>query len=291
MGIDLKQMKNKLNKLQNTQRRSAEQWKPTPGKHQIRIVPYKYNPDNPFIELYFHYNVKGKTYLSPISFGRPDPIAEFASKLKRMGDRDDWKAGKNMEPKLRTYVPVIVRGEEDQGVRFWGFGKTVYQDILGYIADPDYGDITDPKTGRDVTVEYQSAEDAGTQYPVTTIRVKPNQTPIMEDMDKAKELIEDQVEIGELYTELSYDELAEVLNNWLNPDADNNEVTPDTSTSGNTLSNNSKKSKDSSAAPFDADDDGLDRLDDLDDSDSSDDKKKDVKVDEVSKAFDDLFDD
>ena len=60
------------------------------------------------------------------------------------------------EPKLRTFVPVIVRGEEGEGVRFWGFGKTVYQEILGYITDPDYGDITDPTSGRDLTIEYKS---------------------------------------------------------------------------------------------------------------------------------------
>ena len=50
-----------------------------------------------------------------------------------------------MEPKLRTFVPILVRGQEGEGIKFWGFGKTVYQEILGYIADPDYGDITDPK--------------------------------------------------------------------------------------------------------------------------------------------------
>jgi hypothetical protein len=120
----------KQNKLQNTQRKSDSLWKPTPGKHQVRIVPYKFNKDNPFIELYFHYNVNNKTYLSPQSFNRPDPIVEFADKLKRMGDKEDWRAAKQMEPKLRTFVPVIVRGEEGEGVRFWGFGKTVYQETL-----------------------------------------------------------------------------------------------------------------------------------------------------------------
>ena len=60
----------------------------TPAKHQVRIVPYKFNKDNPFIELTY-YNINNKTYLSPQSFGRPDPIVEFADKLKRMGDKDD----------------------------------------------------------------------------------------------------------------------------------------------------------------------------------------------------------
>lgn len=227
MALDINAIRGRLNKLQNTQKKSDALWKPTPGKHQVRIVPYKFNKDNPFIELYFHYNVNNKTYLSPISFGRPDPIVEFADKLKRMGDKEDWKAAKAMEPKLRTFVPVIVRGEEGEGIRFWGFGKTVYQEILGYIADPDYGDITDPVEGRDLTVEYVSAEDAGTSYPTTTLRVKPNQTPISEDKTRATDFIENQTAITELYQELSYDELKGVLESWLNPSATGESQSPE----------------------------------------------------------------
>jgi hypothetical protein len=137
-----------------------------------------------------------------------------------MGDKEDWKAAKAMEPKLRTFVPVIVRGEEGEGVRFWGFGKTVYQEILGYIADPDYGDITDPNSGRDLTIEYKSAEEAGTSYPTTTIRVKPKASPVTEDEAKVTQFLESQTEITDLYSELSYDELKSVLEGWLNPNAE-----------------------------------------------------------------------
>jgi hypothetical protein len=219
MAINLDAIKSRLNKLQNTQRKTVELWKPTPGKHQVRLVPYKFNKDNPFIELYFHYNINNKTYLSPISFGRPDPIVEFADKLKRMGDKEDWKAAKRMEPKLRTFAPVLVRGEEGEGVRFWGFGKTVYQEILGYIADPDYGDITDASEGRDIVVEIQSAEDAGTSYPVTTIRVKPKETPLSDTKEQLDGFLNNQVAITDLYQELTYDELKSVLEGWLNPSA------------------------------------------------------------------------
>jgi hypothetical protein len=235
MALDINAIRGRLNKLQNTQKKTDALWKPTPGKSQVRIVPYKFNKDNPFIELYFHYNVNNKTYLSPASFGRPDPIVEFADKLKRMGDKEDWKAAKAMEPKLRTFVPVIVRGQENEGVKFWGFGKTVYQEILGYIADPDYGDITDPMAGRDLTVEYISAEDAGTSYPTTTLRVKPNQTPLAEGGDIAK-FLENQTEITELYQELSYAELKNVLEGWLNPSATSDEDETESSVAAETLS-------------------------------------------------------
>jgi len=217
--MDISLALKRFNSLQNTSKKSDSLWKPTPGKHQIRLVPYKFNKDIPFIELFFHYNINNKTYLSPISFGRPDPIVEFAEKLKRTGDTDDWKAGKKMEPKLRTFAPVIVRGKENEGVKFWGFGKTVYQDILGYIADPDYGDITDPMNGRDIVLEITSAEESNAAYPTTTIRVKPSQSKVADTAEGIQSVLENQKDITELYSELSYAELKGVLENWLNPSA------------------------------------------------------------------------
>jgi hypothetical protein len=217
--MDISLALKRFSSLQNNTKKSDSIFKPANGKSQVRIVPYKFNKDIPFIELYFHYNINNKTYLSPMSFGRPDPIVEFAEKLKRTGDTDDWKAGKKMEPKLRTFVPVIVRGKESEGVKFWGFGKTVYQDILGYIADPDYGDITDPNTGRDIVLEVMSAEESNASYPTTTIRVKPAVSKLADSPETIQQLLDGQKEITELYQELSYAELKSVLENWLNPSA------------------------------------------------------------------------
>ena len=121
--MDLNAIKSKLNQLQKQTNTKDNFWKPEPGKQLIRIVPYKHNKDNPFIELFFHYNLGNKTYLSPVSFGRPDPVNEFADKLKSTGNKDEWIQGKRLEPKMRTFAPVIVRGKESEGVKFWGFGK------------------------------------------------------------------------------------------------------------------------------------------------------------------------
>ena len=221
--MDLNAIKKRLNQLQTTNNRTSSLWKPQPGKTQIRIVPYAFNKDNPFIELFFHYNLNNRSYLSPISFGRPDPIEEFAQKLKGSGSKEDYQLSRKLEAKMRTFAPVIVRGEEKQGVKFWGFGKTVYQELLSIIADPDYGDITDPVNGRDVSVEFITAEESGASFPKTNIRVKPNQTPISEEPD-VLELVKTQQDIKEIYQELSYDDLTEVLNEWLNPSEDSSET-------------------------------------------------------------------
>ena len=215
--MDISLALKRFQSLQNNTKKSDFIWKPANGQSVIRIVPYKFNKDNPFIELYFHYNINNKTYLSPASFGRPDPIVEFADKLKRTGDNDDWKAGKKMEPKLRTFCPVIVRGKESEGVKFWGFGKTVYQEILAYIADPDYGDITDPMNGRDIVLSVAPGEESGKTYPTTTLRIKPSTSKLSGDAELMKKLLDEQKEITELYQELSYAELKGVLENWLNP--------------------------------------------------------------------------
>ena len=226
--MDLNAIKKRLNQLQTTNNRTSSLWKPQPGKTQIRIVPYAHNKDNPFIELFFHYNLNNRSYLSPISFGRPDPIEEFAQKLKGSGSKEDYQLSRKLEAKMRTFAPVIVRGEEKQGVKFWGFGKTVYQELLSIIADPDYGDITDPVNGRDVSVEFISAEESGASFPKTNIRVKPNQTPIS-DAPEILETVKKQQDIREIYQELSYDDLTEVLNEWLNPsDEEESESKPET---------------------------------------------------------------
>ena len=215
--MDLNAIRKRLGQLQTTNNRTSSLWKPQPGKTQTRIVPYEFNKDNPFIELFFHYNLNNRSYLSPISFGRPDPIEEFAQKLKGSGNKEDYQLSKKLEAKMRTFAPVIVRGEESQGVKFWGFGKTVYQELLSIIADPDYGDITDPVNGRDVVVEFISAEESGASFPKTNIRVKPNQTPISDEPSVLEKVKTSQKDITEIYQEQSYEDLTNVLNEWLNP--------------------------------------------------------------------------
>ena len=245
--MDLNAIKNRLNQLQTTNNRTSNLWKPSPGTQIVRIVPYKFNADNPFIELYFHYDLGGKNYLSPISFGRPDPIEEFAQKLKSTGSKDDYRLGKKIEAKMRTYAPVVVRGEESQGVKFWGFGKTVYQELLSIIADPDYGDITDPVSGRDVSVEFKTAEETGASFPSTSIRVKPNITPITEDASALENINNSQKQITEIYQERSYDELTQALNEYLNGDS----TTEEESTEQTTETNSSKMDATQSADAFD----------------------------------------
>jgi len=221
MALNLDAIKAKLNQLNKSDDKKQNLWKPESGKTRVRIVPYIHRKENPFLELYFHYDIGKRSMLSPITFGNADPIVEFAEKLKKTGDKEDWLMGRKIEPKMRTYVPVIVRGKESEGVKFWGFGKTIYTELLSIISDPDYGDITDLMNGRDIDVEFTPAE--GGAYPKTAIRVKPNTQPATEDKEIAQKIM-NQPEITDLFPEPTYEELEAALAEWMNPENADSDV-------------------------------------------------------------------
>ena len=249
MSLDLNAIKAKLNQLNTTSDRKNNYFRPEPGKQRVRIVPYVHRKENPFLEMYFHYDIAKRTMLSPITFGNADPVVEFAEKLKKTGDKDDWLMGRKIEPKMRTYVPVIVRGKESEGVKFWGFGKTIYSELLSIIADPDYGDITDLMNGRDIDVEFTPSEGPG-QYPKTSIRVKPNTSPATEDKAIAKSIM-DQPKITDLFPEPTYEELETALQEWMNPEnADSDTTSKSVETKAESKSDNNVTKKTDVAEAF-----------------------------------------
>ena len=258
MALNLDAIKAKLNQLNKADDKKQNLWKPEAGKTRIRIVPYVHRKENPFLELYFHYDIGKRSMLSPITFGNSDPIVEFSDKLKKTGDKDEWLMGRQIEPKMRTYVPVIIRGKESEGVKFWGFGKTIYTELLSIISDPDYGDITDLMNGRDIDVEFTPADAPGA-YPKTAIRVKPNTQPATEDKSIAEKIM-NQPEITDLFPEPTYEELEQALAEWMNPENADSDV-----------ASNEEEETQSSPAPAKAS------------------KPVAGKVDDVASAFNDLF--
>ena len=221
--MDLNEIKKRLEKLNNKGGSSTSDyklnfWRPQVGtKTQARIVPYKHNKDFPFIELYFYFGIGKPRMIALSNFDESDPILEFASQLRKSGDKENADLAKKLFPKLRVFAPVIVRGEEDKGVRFWEFGKMVYQELLGVMADEDYGDITAVSNGRDVTVEVIPAAETGKMFNTTTVRVKPNQTPLIEDAAKAETLLDNQKDVLSLFKKYTFEEMKGELQSYLKP--------------------------------------------------------------------------
>ena len=248
--MDLKSIKNKLNALQSSGQKkekvdfSKYLWKPKQeGKYQIRIVPSKLDKNNPFQEILVHYGFSKFPLYALTNWGEKDPIVEFAAQLRKTNDKENWKLAKKIEPKMRVFAPVIVRGEEDKGVRLWEFGKEIYMDLLGIADDEDYGDFTDIVEGRDFTVEAVIGDIGGRQGLKSSIRVKPKISPLSTDKEEIKLWLSEQPSILELQSKykMSFDKMKETLQNWLNPEAAEEtsvveeEEEEETSTPGNDL--------------------------------------------------------
>ncbi len=216
MGIDFEALKRKLDKLSGTTKSRNTMWKPVEGEeHTVRLLSFPDNDGQPFRELMFYYNIPGQRgLLAPSQFGQRDPIQELINKLRDEGTKESYEMAKKLYPKMRIYAACVVRGEEDQGPRIWGFGKTVYQKLLGLMLDEDYGDITDPLTGRDVKVV--CSKNPGQQWAMTEVTPRGKSTKLSTDPAQAKGWISDIPSIDDIYTCKTYDELSVIINNWLN---------------------------------------------------------------------------
>jgi len=231
--MNLDALKQKLNNLQAKNTGGGEKidyskiyWKPSIGKQQIRIVPSKYSPDNPFVELKFYYGIHNKVMISPLNFGEKDPIALFAQKL-RDGEytKENYVLAKKLDPKNRVFVPVVVRGEEDKGVRLWQFGKLVFEELLALATDDEIGDYTDIVDGRDLTVDTVGPEVTGTDYNRTSVRVRMKTSPLSEDKAQVEEWLENQPNPKEgLFKQYTFDEMKQALAKWLSPEDNEPEI-------------------------------------------------------------------
>ena len=193
-------------------------WKPKQeGKYQIRFVPSKLDPRNPFREIFVHYGFSKFPIFALTNWGEKDPIVEFAKQLRKTDDKENWSLAKKLDPKLRVYAPVIVRGEEDKGVRLWEFGKEIYLQLLGIAEDEDYGDYTDINDGRDFTVEAVMGDIGGRRGLKSSIRVKPKTTPLSTNKAEIERLLSEQPDVLEIQRKMEFEAMKEVLQNWLTP--------------------------------------------------------------------------
>jgi hypothetical protein len=221
--MDLSLLKKKLDGLQ--QKTSPKEktdyskiyWSPKVGKQQIRIVPSAFNQANPFTELKIYYGITNKVMISPLNFGEKDPIALFAAKLRGEYNKENFVLAKKLDPKVRIFAPVIVRGEEDLGVRLWQFGKQVYEELISLAVDEEIGDYTDIVNGRDITVDTVGPESTGTPYNKSSVRVKLKTSPLSESKTQVESWLKEQPNPSDSFKKYTFEEMKSALEKWLSP--------------------------------------------------------------------------
>lgn len=217
MAIDFDAIRKKLGQLSGQNKKSAVTWRPEEGKdYQVRIIAFPDNDGQPFKDRWYYYGIGGDkagAILSPHQFGKKDPIQDLINKLREDGSDASRELAKKLYPKMRTYAAVVVRGEEDKGVRLWSFGKMIYQDLLRLMLDEDYGDITDPENGRDIKVSVTKTP--GKQFADTKIQPRANPSPLSKDTAQAKQWLTTIPRLEDYDELLSSEEIEKRVNDWL----------------------------------------------------------------------------
>ena len=225
MALNLEAMRQKLANSQNrtSGNKNDTKWKPSEGDQTIRILPTA--DGDPFKEFHFHYNVgKNPGILCPKkNYGEHCPICDFASSLWKEGVEKNDDQAKNAAKKLfarkRYYSPIIVRGKETNGVKIWAYGKMAYETLLGYVLDPDYGDITDSETGTDLVLTYTVPGTPGS-FPKTQLKPRRRPSVLCDDaIASCEELIESVPDIEAQFTKLSSEEIQAIMNEYLSSDS------------------------------------------------------------------------
>ena len=220
--MDVNKIKSRLDNLnQATKPKNTEKkdytliyWKPkAEGKYQIRFVPSKLNKDNPFQEVFMHYGVGKFPIVALTNWGEEDPIVDFTKKLRKSSESENWRLAKQLDPKMRVFAPVIVRGEEDKGVRLFEFSKTIYMELLSIADDEDYGDFTDVAEGFDFVVNASKVQDRPGF--ALSLRPKPKQTPLSSDASQITTWLENQPILLEERYKYTYDKLKEELQTFI----------------------------------------------------------------------------
>lgn len=219
MAIDIAKMRSKLNAAKGKGGSQAKFWKPQAGTQTIRILPTE--DGDPFKSFFFHYGLNNESVMCPKhNFGEECSVCDFVSKLYNDGDEESRELAKKLVRKQRFFSPVLVRGEENEQARVWGYSKTVYQTLLETVLNPDYGDITDVENGVDIDLRYEKT--AGKLYPETTLSFKRNSSPMCKGLsdDECEQILDSVPDFDKLHKRRTSEEVQGLLDSYLSGDND-----------------------------------------------------------------------
>lgn len=224
MALDLDKIKEKIEKLNNNTYGSGTKtnklfWRPQPGKQVVRTLPWKNMADGEvYPERWFYYNIVRGGIVAPDQFNQPDPVKELRIKCYEDGGPEMRELAKNLHPRMKAFVPVIVRGQESEGVKLWGVSKTVHAELLGYYLvhslNKAKGGIADLEAGFDIDVEVTKIPNSDFYRTKTDVPRDRDATPLSKDPKQIKEWLSQLPDIDELYPCPTYDEVKTAVDRW-----------------------------------------------------------------------------
>ena len=177
MALDLEFLKKEYDEALK-QTGGGEFWNPRENANLIRILPQKegklfYKK----VGVHFGLLGSGREFCPQESLGTPCPVCDVVKELYKVETPEAVRVVSNLRVQHKYLLNVLALDQDTVGVVQYLAGVKVWRDLLSIILDPDYGDITDAATGRNVVVEkiVPPGNKLKTEYKV---RSKPDRTKI-----------------------------------------------------------------------------------------------------------------
>ena len=199
---------------------------PKEGTMRVRLMSQGPDQELGLEVIQFYLGQKIGGVISPATFDEPCPIMEKYRELKNSSDEDDQQVAKLLVPRRRYIIGGTIykdeKGKEvdpDKVCKPILVPSSVYQSIIDlYLDEDDWGDMTDPEEGYDIKITRSGKGKMDTSYAVIGCPGKkalPSQ--FVKEMDLSK-IIHSQVK--------PYDELEEILNEYLQTSPAGDDETP-----------------------------------------------------------------
>lgn len=198
---------------------------PKEGTTRVRLKSRGSDEELGIEIIQFYLGPKEGGIISPATFDEPCPFMEKYQELKNSDDDDDKALASKLVPKRKYLVGIIgykdSKGKEidpDRIDKPMMIPRSVYQDIIDlYLDEEDWGDMTDPLEGYDIKITRTGSGKNDTSYSVSPCQKSKLDKKYRGEIDLEK-IVRANI--------LSYDELQEKLNNFLNEGEDEDDEKP-----------------------------------------------------------------
>ena len=168
----------------------------------------------------FYLGSENGSIVSPATFGDPCPFMEKYEELKNSSDDADKELAKEKFIPRRKYVigGIIYTDDKGKSVDYDGkdrvvqIPRSVYQDIIDlYLDEDEAGDMTDPINGYDIKIIRTGSGKMDTSYSARSCKPTKLDKKYRGNID-LESIVRSQIK--------SYDELEQLLKNYLNESSD-----------------------------------------------------------------------
>lgn len=249
-------------------------WKPQKyGKYVVRFLPQQ-SSDGFFYKEAAQHKIGENYYFCPKVEGDNCPICKAYKKLWDINTDASKELAREIKPRKQYLYNIIVKdeagvpAEDPTKVQVYMSGKKLYDKLMDYFFDSDYGDLTDVEEGFDFVINKEQGAQGFPNYDNSRPRSKPS--PLHEDEEIIEEILGNVKDLTKQIDYKSEEELEKALQSYLSGEKGFNLDSP---------SDNTPKAKTQNSKP-EPEDEEEDEVDEDDISDFKNQLLKDLGADD-----------